>query len=178
MLEHPALLLRPWQPSADAPFRLILDPATGEVLGRARWRPPAPSTWLRWLRRATLEVVETEDESLVFTVCRCWGWPARWQAADALGRPVGQFRQGVRGAFILSGLSPGAAVMVGRDRLGRWLVMARPAGPVYLSEEAGWKRMGALACSEAGLRVEFDDEGTDNPYTRMVVLAAALVEPD
>src|SRR5262249_33753606 len=106
MLEHPQLLLRPWQLRTAQPLsqegtrsrnfvtaartRAILDAATEQELGFACWRPPGTG-WSRWLSWPLLEVFETEDVSLLLTVQRLWGLTPRWGVCDAERKRIGSF---------------------------------------------------------------------------------------
>jgi hypothetical protein len=88
MLEHATLLLMP----ANSRVRDIVDGPGGVPLGSARRRA---STDLPWWRRPLwpiLEVRESDDEPLLFTVRRCWSLLPRRELCDADGRRVGYLR--------------------------------------------------------------------------------------
>ena len=85
MLEHATLLLMP----ANSRVRDIVDGPGGVPLGSARRRA---STDLPWWRRPLwpiLEVRESDDEPLLFTVRRCWSLLPRRELCDADGRRIG-----------------------------------------------------------------------------------------
>ena len=82
----------------------IFDPPTQEQMGVIRERSARPLPWLHWLPSkrigtAALEVRETEDESLVFTVYRTIGlWRCRIKVYDADDHLMGfGMRSGVVG---------------------------------------------------------------------------------
>ncbi len=82
----------------------IFDPQTQEQVGIVRERSASPLPWLHWLPgkrtgTTTLEVRETEDESLVFTVYRSIGlWRCRIKVYDADDQLMGfGMRSGVGG---------------------------------------------------------------------------------
>src|SRR6266851_3937298 len=87
MLEHPNLLVRPNDTGWD-----IVEPDTGRLLGKARRRLVRSAWGLKWLKRATVDVLEAEDEPLVFTVRRLWGFSPRWEICDADGHRVALVR--------------------------------------------------------------------------------------
>jgi hypothetical protein len=155
MLESPSLLVRP--PDAAA-VRAVVEPATGAPLGSAR-RRRGRGFWGRWFGRPVLEVREHEDEPLLFTVRRCWGWPGGREVRDADGRFVGTLR--------------GWCIW---DRFGRPLAgRAAPGGPGY--EELGSPEGRVLAILHyeiSGIRLSFTPEVAADPFAKMLVLAAAL----
>jgi hypothetical protein len=171
MLERPALLLRPWmvaprQPSdrdrhrsAGAWTRSILDAATGESLGLARWQSGDRWIWLPWLAQPQLAVYEGEDESLVFTLHRPRLLSPEWQVQDADEHRVGT----VRGTVL-------------RDQLDRLFAVIAPSADrsVHRFLAADGAELGSLNRSPEGLRVAFAEELADNPFAKMVLLAAAL----
>jgi hypothetical protein len=158
MLEHPAILLRP----AEAPWGVrIADPLTGAVLGSARrGGRPRRFSWLRWWGTVVVEVREGGDEPLLCTLRRGWGpWP-NWHVCDADGGAVGR----VRGGLLYDR----------RDRpLGALSRQASGRSALYRDAE-GWE----LALTEAGpegVTLTFLPEVDEDPFLKMVLLAAALV---
>jgi hypothetical protein len=166
MLEHPALLIRPWTvPAAARPdggpgpgsTRDLLDTA-GRPVGVARWQLAPADAWLPWLVRPTLTVHETDDEPLVFIVRRLWALTPSWEVCDADGNRVALLRRDWvwdRYGDCLAWLDRGAADgcrFHGRD--GRELA--------YLS----W--------ASEDLRLEFGAELGDEPFVKMALLAAVL----
>ncbi len=168
MLESPSLLLRPWTPvPGDGDerrlprswARAILDAATHAALGSASWRTrPAPAL-LRWLVRPVVEVFETEDQSLLCTLRGPWGPASSWQVRDAEGRSVGTVH---RSALL--------------DPFGRCLAVIEPAaeGGARFRSPNGRPR-GMLEVAPEGARLTFADELDGDPFARMLLLAAALI---
>src|SRR5947209_8598565 len=100
MLEEPSLLLHPWIHSFEAAWpkkmvagaawvRTIANPTTGACLGFAAWGNAGISGWLGWLGRKKIQVFESEDESLLMTLCRPWSLAPAWTVFDAEQRRVG-----------------------------------------------------------------------------------------
>jgi hypothetical protein len=172
MLESSQLLLRPWAPSTQLTDRLgrtpsltwtrgILDAASDEVLGAASWRQRATPIWLRWLVRPSVEVYETEDQSLLCTVRRGWGPATSWHVSDADGRPVGT----IRGAVVLNALGRRLGVF---ESLG--------AGTTRRFRAPDGREMGTLQQRGDGTLVSFGADLEGDPFSRMILLAAALAE--
>ncbi len=193
MLESHGLLLGPWAPparwsghlraEAGGQARAVHDLATAAALGFAYRSPGTAGVWPRWLARPRLEVYETEDASLVFSVCRAW-WSGAWDVSDAEGRAVGGFRAG---AFRLSAeavrlwqLPAGAAGVkyrgtLVRDRFGRLLAWMDPAGPATgRLVAADGAALAHLSRSGQGTEVRFVPAQDGNPFLKMLLLAAVL----
>lgn len=157
MLEQAALLLLPWEMTANGGrTRGVLDAATKVALGRARFVSRWGPEWLRRWLPPRLEIVETEDESLLCLVHRGWG---RWSAADAEGRLVGQ----VRGDLLIDARGQVVA---------RWKQI-NPSGLVQFMTPAGVE-LATLERAVNGLRLTFATWLADDPYAKMLLLAAAL----
>ena len=155
MLEHDTLLLRPWSLPADGTRqRPIVEPATHGLLGFARTVKPRPG-WRGWFDTPALEVHEAEDEPLVFTVRRLGGWKPTWEVRDADGHLVG-LRDRIGRPFALRGKTPDGT-----------------ATGFFRSPDE--HELARLVSSTEGTRLEFAANGTDNPFLRMLLLAAALV---
>lgn len=156
MLEHPSLWIGPGTQIAGATRWLIREPASQRQLGLARHRLAAKNRWFRWLAWPTLEVCETDDEALLFTLDRYWGPRATWIVRDADERPVGSLRGGKA-----------------RDAYGRLLAELEP-------NANGQRRWLAPDGRElASIQVEADSAvlsfvGDENPFLRMVLLAELL----
>jgi hypothetical protein len=167
--------------------RAILDPATGLKLGFVGSRPPSCAGWKRWLAGTVLEVYETEDASLVFTVGRRWFLSPWWEVYDSEQHLVGSFRFGT---FPLARTI--AQRLQLRDERGLWrrrisghLVRGRygqllalieyrpsPAQGVMVGpdgvELGRWRR-----CAE-GTLVRFATSLAGDPFAKMALLAAVL----
>jgi hypothetical protein len=158
MLEHRVLLLcsRTTSPTGEMPVptvQLILDGESGAALGYACWEPETTCSWRRLFGRGVLAVHEQEDEPLLFTVRRAWSLLPRREVRDAEGQPVGTLlarlvhdRHGHPVAALKDGLF--------RDRSQRVLAELTP--------------------SAEGLRLTFSDDIADEPFVKMLLLAAAL----
>jgi hypothetical protein len=170
MLETGALLLRPCaaSPAAAAggeaaglePARAVLDALTGAPLGFAGWRPRG-RLWPRWLSRPVLAVHESDDAPLLFTAHGLWGLSARWEVRDAEGNVLGV----LCGPLI-------------KDRFGRNLALwERPAADVGRARDTDGRELMTVVATAEGTRVAFAAEAEGNPFLKMLLLAAVLVEP-
>lgn len=158
MLEHKVLWLGPWAAALPAQ-RGIRDAASNLGLGQARRLPPHKPLGLSWLARARLQVVEMDDESLLFTA-RQGFWKTSWVVEDADGRLVGT----VAGAEAL-------------DQQGRLLgrLTTSDHGLGRLVYEDG-RELASWTASAGGIQLTFGDLLDNNPFARMVLLAALLRE--
>jgi len=156
MLEAPRLLIGP--PAADG-SRTIVDAATEQVLGTAEWQGSTGSWW--WPRPRILAVHEHvhEDRPLLFTVRRRWNWPPRREVADAEGIPIGE----LIGDWLRDACSRRRAV---RSRQDLETTLIDKDGEPLASYE--W-----VPC---GLQFEFVPHMADDPYLKMLLLAAALCD--
>jgi hypothetical protein len=84
LLERRVLLLAPRDATGQ---RTILDGETATPVGFCRRRPPS-GWWWRFRRRA-VSVHELLDESLLFTVRRCWSLFSWYEVRDADDQVVG-----------------------------------------------------------------------------------------
>jgi hypothetical protein len=154
MLEHRVLLLRGGTAEAE---RCIVDGDSGIALGTARWQHANGRGWRKWFHRRILEVREQEDEPLVFTVRRCWRfWPQR-QVRDADEQEVG--------------------ALIGhhvRDRFGR-MVASFENGVFHAPDQPN--TLAELTTTADGLRLTFDDDIAGEPFIKMLLLAASLLQP-
>jgi hypothetical protein len=144
--------------AALEPARAVLDALTGAPLGFAGWR--RGGAWARWLARPVLEVHESDDAPLVFTVHALWGLSSRWEVRDADGNVIG--------------LLCGPLI---KDRFGRNIALWEgPADGLGRARDAdGFELMTVLVTPE-GTRVAFAAEAERNPFLKMLLLAAALVD--
>jgi hypothetical protein len=161
VLECETLWLGPWlftQP-IERCQRVICAAASREPLGQARWRPGTTLTWLRWLIGPILEVVETEDESLLFTLRRVRGWRASWEVRDADGRLIGS-------------VSPDEA----------WDPIGRRVARLQAASEGSTRRwlmpeghdLGTVTSAAEGTLVSFGPFLDGNPFAKMLLLATTL----
>jgi hypothetical protein len=117
--------------------------------------------WLPWLARPTLELYETEDQSLLCTVRRGWCPASRWHVSDADGRAVGT----IRGAVLL-------------NAFGRRLGVVEPldAGTTQRLRAPDGRVVGTLRHRSDGTLLSFGADLEGDPFARMMLLAAALAE--
>src|SRR5262245_42885727 len=161
MLEQPSLDLRPWSKAARPAERVRAVWAGGEQVGMVRQAAPGAPPWLGWLARRTLEVYELPDSSLVFALRRAWGWPGRWNLLDAEDRLVGT----LRGRAMLDGSGNLLAVIESPDAGGRGR---------FLSIQG--RELGEYAREREGVRVPVAAAREGNPFARMMLLGAVLVQ--
>lgn len=150
MLETSSLLLSLSEPRKGSDVQ-IKDAAGGIPLGRAR--ATAPSGWRRWFAPRNIEVLETEDDSLVFTLCRGWSLAPGWWVDDADGRRVGRLSRQARrleDAHTLATLHDTA--------------FRSPAG----------RELATLETVARGVRITFRPIVADQPFVKMLLLAAAV----
>ncbi len=167
MLENGPLLLRdcaaPPGVAAGAaaalrPARAVLDALTGAPLGFAGWR--RGGAWPRWLARPVLAVHESDDAPLVFTVHRLWALSERWEVREADGHAIG--------------LLCGALI---KDRYGRNIALwQRPAGGLGRARDGDGQELMSVLTTPEGTRVAFAAAAERNPFLKMLLLAAALVD--
>ncbi len=175
MLEQPRLLIYPWAvagknllgasdwtrkrvPRAE-PIRRIADPSTGDLLGFARWRKKIGCGWLVWLAGQDLEILETEDASLLMTLRRPWGLWRTWEVLDAEERRVGALWRGVLwdayGQRLATTIPPTSAA------LGK---LVSPQQTLL----ASWRLH-----PDRTLELNFGQQ--TNPFVRMILLGALLL---
>lgn len=154
MLEEPALLI-----VHDEEWK-ILDPETRRRLGVARWRPVRAPLGIGWLARRAVDVFEAEDEPLVFSVQRRWGFSSKWEVCDADGHRVAVLRRGrIQDAF-------------GQD----WACMERTGDECRIC--AGDREFARIRESNDGVHVCFATELQSNPLTKMGLLGAVLIHAE
>ncbi|HEY7154310.1 MAG TPA: hypothetical protein VH575_10170 [Gemmataceae bacterium] len=150
MLEQRVLLLRPRTASA---VQAIADGESGAPLGFARWQAETPSSWRRLFGRSVLAVHEQEDEPLLFTVRRAWSLLPRREVRDAEDQPIGS----LLGRLV-------------QDQHGR--VVASLQDGVFRSPRQ--HILAELVSAPDGLRLCFHAGVADEPFVKMLLLAAAL----
>ena len=151
MLEQRVLLVRPRTASA---LQAIVDGESGAPLGFARWEAAAPPSWWPLFGRGVLAVHEQEDEPLLFTIRRAWSLLPRREVRDAEDQPVG--------------------TLLGRlvhDQYGRAVAVLQNGifrGPRQ-------RVLAEVATTTDGLRLAFRADIADEPFVKMLLLAACLV---
>jgi hypothetical protein len=112
------------------------------------------------LSRPVLAVHEDDDAPLLFTVHRRWSLFGRWEVRDADGNVLGV----LSGPFI-------------KDRFGRHLARwERSAGGLARACDGEGRELLTVAQTAEGTRVAFAPGAEGNPFLKMVLLSAALVE--
>jgi hypothetical protein len=205
MLEHQHLLLLPWSvpEEANPATRDILDHDTGSPLGHAWWKSCRAAGWFGIFCRTgpTVEVRETEDDSLLFTMhaSRPWqfltwnkapvagsiaGSHLRWEIRDADGYMVGTLEPSGRSPYAHIEQAAGAggtAAGMAYDLYGRCVIFSRQndgTGRVVGKEIVAattWTEIGTLSCSAEGGGVHFSAALEGQPFAKMLILAAAIV---
>jgi hypothetical protein len=184
--------------------REILDPVSGSRLGEARWNSTEATGLLQWLLAAALlvEVHETEDDSLLFTMSssRRWRLGSRtrrqgpsvlaaepfWQVRDADEHLVGRVQpHGGNLAFPplpSTGHGHAPRLLVAHDRLWRAFVVAVSAtdgaGKIWGVQSFGeqtWTELGCLSRVGEGMVLEFSTLLEGQPFSKMLLLAEALI---
>jgi hypothetical protein len=159
MLEHHALLICCAAPSG---MRRIVDADSGAPLGHARWEHPRRPWWCP-ISRSVLAVHEYEDEPLLFTVRRCWSLLPRREVLDAEGASVG---------FLVGPLV--------YDCHGRQVAMRhKEIGATVHSYCTPYQRtLMEVSCVPKGGRLAFSTNIAGEPFLKMLLLAAALMEEE
>jgi hypothetical protein len=137
----------------------IADADTHRPLGVARWRPWTGRPWLSWLSQPILDVFETDDEPLVFSVRRLWALSSKWEVRDADGHRVALLRHGL----IVDALDQFRARV---ERSADDSLM-QFQGPTLELAHATW--------SVEGVRIEFAPQIESEPLIKMALLAAVLI---
>lgn len=156
MLESHVLVLHL---TADG-SRAVVDGATGTAVGFTRCRPASEQGWWRCLLGPVLNVHEQEEEPLVFTVRRSLLWWTQREVLDAEGMLVGY----VSGRTL-------------RDRAHRVWAWARGDGDEVVYEGAGGDAFASLRRTAAGIELAFAKRVEEEPFAKMLLLAAALLQP-
>jgi hypothetical protein len=161
------------------PERLIVEGESRRPLGFVRRRLPNWGWQRLRLWNGWLDVFETQDASLLFTVRRRWGFTPTWNVRDADRHRIGSlFVEGRR--WLLRGRE-------GRQAQGaeRFLVADRAGGPfarVERFEGSAPARMlgvfgeelGRWFVSPEGTQLEFAASESLSPFAKMSLLAAVL----
>ncbi|MCI0684562.1 MAG: hypothetical protein L0Y71_20815 [Gemmataceae bacterium] len=164
MLEQTELRLLPWTlgpagTAAPAPvWRRVVQCTLGVPLGCVRWLH-GPS-WLGCGPRR-LDVCETEDAALLMTVEHGWFGFGNWRVFDAERSRVG----GVVGAYLLDEQGMRFATIWHDGAAAR--TIRKNSGAVCARIEAPQGDMTVM---------RFADDVPMNPFTRMVLLGACIVQ--
>ena len=150
MLEQRVLLVRSRTASA---VQAIVDGESGAALGSVRWKSESPSSWWRLFGRCVMAVHEHEDEPLLFTLRRAWSLLPRREVRDAENQPVGS----LLGRLV-------------QDQHGR--AVASLQDGIFRSPRQ--HVLAELASAPDGLRLSFHADVADEPFVKMLLLAAAL----
>jgi hypothetical protein len=152
MIEHSQL----WIPARPTPERAapILSGPEGEPLGAARWLPGAGL-----FVPATLAVHEHDETPLLFQARRAWTFWRRHGVTDADDRLVGYVRSD---ALLTAATRPIVWRIVSQE-----MTVFHIVGGPLLATERGEGSACWLNFAEG--------EGTENPFLRMLVLAAVLL---
>lgn len=168
MLEHPRLVLQSW--TADTLSgrrrRNILAAAGHQPVGFAE--EPGPARHWFWLPRPTLEVFETEDASLLLRVRRAWGWSPCYEVLDADDVRRGLFEPN------LPGHRAPLIATAGADAIAAMRVSPHPMGSSASSWWVPLRELATVTPGREGTLLEFAASVQSNPFTKMVILAAAL----
>jgi hypothetical protein len=164
MIENATLHLQPWRwgepgnPPGLALAGWVRRVHSGEGVEAGFVRATRLGRW-PGLTPQQLDVLETEDASLVMTLRRGWLSLGRWQVIDAEGRVVAL----LQAPHVLDGWGQRYA-RIEAVGSGRWLVR-RDRGEVcatIVDEPDGVQQLGFAPAME------------ENPYLRMAILGAAL----
>jgi hypothetical protein len=130
-----------------------------------------------------LEVSEGEDRSLVFALRRHWLWPSWWTLDDAEGSQVGTLSAGRRRPPHFD-RSTSTILPVLPDR-GLGQLREQPAETVPAVDggysldgqmlSAGGKELARLQYGPTRTMLQYSQALEGDPFTRMLVLAAALL---
>ena len=174
MLEQSSFFLKPWLHAATTDWpetapqkagwsRTIMHPTTLQPLGCAAWDDAGISRLFHYLGRRRIHVFESEDQSLLMTLCKPWGFSTTWEVLDAEQRLVGRLY---------------------RDTVydGYGAILARMTQD---SDGAAWQWHGADGAVLAtwrdlpgqGCYFRFEAALDPNPFVRMATLAGVLALP-
>jgi hypothetical protein len=166
MLERSSLLVQSWRPgpglstgalrSGAEKNRPVRDADSHEILGQVREPTQGRRGLWSWLGGRNLQVCETEDASLIFTLQR--GLWRGWEVIDAEESLVGAVQrrtllneQGSLLAFVEGGRGAGQFRTTDQELLATWQFLERDH-----------------------YRLNFAVGPANNPFVRMVLLAAVL----
>lgn len=182
MLEYHALLLRNLPHAQSAPVAgsvAILDVISGNTLGSVR----SCGAWSRWLAPSAWDIFETEDLSHVFSLRRTWPWSPEWTVHDAEGHCVGSVlsrppRWTDLRLFLSDVRRPNFDRLVEtriEDHQGRCIARVQDDGDTRRFLAISGTELGCLSRKPEGSELTFAPTTLENPFLRMLLLAAALV---
>lgn len=160
MLECQALWLCPATASQNlqhSPRWLIHEAGSRRFLGLARLRVQSVSVWFGSWRRPTLEVYETEDESLLFMLAR--GWGQGWLVSDAEGQRVGS----LRGSTVRDGTGQRIATLT-----------ASGANGTDTWQTDDGQELATATTDGPGVVLRFAPQLEGQPFLKMLLLATVL----
>jgi hypothetical protein len=170
MLEHGQFLIRKQADCSPLASQYsILDDQTQEPLGSARVRPGWLARWCAgWpgtrLLPVRLDVCETDDEPLVFTVHRGLG-RKRAQIADADDQCVGR--------LVARGSDPAAGFWI-LDRSGDRFVTVEFNGAAFILWDGVGRKLAAWRQDGVDWHVSLEPLLDDLPLVKMLLLGSAL----
>jgi hypothetical protein len=156
MLENSSLLLLPWTRAHEQWCRGVHDAADATPLGLVRWFGSKRS-WLSWFPAYRLEFLETEDEALLMSLVRSWGFLRLWDLYDAEENRVGS-------------IYPPVLLDAAGQRRGYLRLDNADRGEIL---DVGGKRLADFEGTQK-LRISFAAGLEANPFLRMLLLAAVL----
>ena len=143
-------------PSRGTRVCQIVAGQTQQLLGFAERLDRGARHW-RWAAYPILAIHEAEDEPLLFTIHRLWGWRSTLEARDADGLRVGTIRLG----FVW-------------DRHGNGLARLVSGTDGTQFRGAGGEELGTLRQETDSLLLSFAPVLDSDPFAKMLLLAAAL----
>jgi hypothetical protein len=162
----------------------IVDPESGQKVGIAREMPGTTVKLLRWfvskkLMPTQVEVCETEDESLVFTIRRPLRlWRQRIDVYDAEERLVGYLRSRVfssGGGFRVYDYRGNLFAHLQGDWLSWNFAFLTPDGKQLGLVSKTWAGLGKeLFTTAEDYFISMHEELEDQPIAKMLLLGAAL----
>jgi len=174
MLERQGLILTDWTPLAQLPVNVSRTPAPADHIrvrsvhdaGNRRFVGFATATRLfqqPLFSRPAFEVYETEDASLLFSLCRPWLFSWTWDVFDAEVRHVGIIHR----AQVFDGAANHLGVMN--------LASAGDRGNFTIGNGV---ELANFELRELEMQLNFCPAVDGEPFVRMILLAALLALAD
>ena len=160
----------------------ILDRISGAQLGSVH-RCSKRRLWSRWFAPSAWDVFETDDLSHVFSLRRSWPWSPEWAVHDSEGHWVGTVLtppvRFIDLRLFLSDVRRRSFERIGETRIedGQGLCVARlqEKGDTGQFLSIAGAELGCFSRSGDDCELTFGEALADSPFTRMLLLAAALV---